>query len=164
MFEDDNDVLVHAGIHPSWSLDDARDRARELETVLRSDDYEGFLERWRTDAPPANTEEVRMHDSLDVFTRMRVINRQTSDLDFRFKGALGEVPGDLEPWFRRRNHMTETHRIFFGHWAALGYHEENNTVATDSGCVWGRYLTGFRRSDGVVVSQPAIDKLPRQSF
>jgi len=36
-------VMVHAGIHPHWSLDQARAMARELEHALAADDYLHFL-------------------------------------------------------------------------------------------------------------------------
>jgi bis(5'-nucleosyl)-tetraphosphatase (symmetrical) len=51
------------------------------------------------------------------------------------------------PWFsvpRRRSRMTP---VIFGHWAALGLYAEQNVIGLDSGCVWGRDLSGLRLSD-----------------
>lgn len=159
---DGTDVLVHAGVHPRWSLDEATRRARQAEARLRSDDYAAFLGRWREGAAPSTEEEAQVQLTLNVFTRMRALHSSGDELDFHYSGGLRELPATLEPWFRVRPRPLRDHRIFFGHWAALGYHEEANTYATDSGCVWGRYLTGFRREDGVVLSQPTVDRLPRR--
>jgi len=44
-------VMVHAGIHPHWSLDQARAMARELEHALAADDYLHFLAAPPCEAP-----------------------------------------------------------------------------------------------------------------
>lgn len=160
----DKDVMVHAGIHPSWTLDKTKERAREAEARLRSDDYGKFLARWRAAEEPTTDEELQVRETLNVFTRMRALRKDSAELDMSFSGTLEDMPGGLEPWFRRPSPILRTHRIFFGHWAAIGYHEENRAIATDSGCVWGHYLTGFRREDGVVLSQRSLDRLPKRGF
>lgn len=33
--------------------------------------------------------------------------------------------------------------VYFGHWAALGLHRTKNTICLDSGCVYGKFLTGY---------------------
>ena len=46
-----NAVLVHAGISPSWSVAEAESRARELEEVLRSDRIGWLLSNMYYDEP-----------------------------------------------------------------------------------------------------------------
>jgi len=38
-----NLVMVHAGLHPKWSINDAMQRAKEVEDTLKGDNYKNFL-------------------------------------------------------------------------------------------------------------------------
>ncbi|MCH8336193.1 MAG: symmetrical bis(5'-nucleosyl)-tetraphosphatase, partial [Proteobacteria bacterium] len=46
-----NTLMVHAGLPPQWSVDDALGCAAELEKTLRSDSYGDFLEEMYGDNP-----------------------------------------------------------------------------------------------------------------
>jgi bis(5'-nucleosyl)-tetraphosphatase (symmetrical) len=35
-------------------------------------------------------------------------------------------------------------KIIFGHWSTLGYYQDSNVLALDTGCVWGRRLSAVR--------------------
>src|SRR5690606_26082944 len=60
-------LLIHAGLPPQWTIDDARQYAREVETVLRSDDWLSLLQNMYGDLPD------RWSDSLQGFERWRFI-------------------------------------------------------------------------------------------
>lgn len=48
-----------------------------------------------------------------------------------------------------------TKSVFYGHWAIQGLHFENNTYGLDSGCVYGRHLTGIWADSKDYVQVPA---------
>ena len=158
VIEGDN-ALVHAGLWPTWSFEEARARAREVELVLAGDAWGELLAAWRRSAGQRR----RWHDALrgqerlvtllEVFTRMRCLDRQ-GVLAIDYKGPLVGRPRGLEPWYANR---CGDQRVFFGHWAAHGYRRGKGWVALDSGCVWGGVLTAYRIEDDELVQQAAVD-------
>ena len=50
----------------------------------------------------------------------------------------------LIPWFDFEERAAADTRIVFGHWSALGLVVLPKLVSLDTGCVWGRQLTGVR--------------------
>ena len=145
LHDDGTWLLVHAGILPEWSRDDALARARRIEKTLRGKDWISALER-------------RGHDpgDLDVFTRLRMVDRDGVP-DYEFKGSPRHAPKGLRPWYDRIDRKALDRRILFGHWAALGFHESKAAVGLDTGCVWGGALTAYRLEDGKRVSVDAVD-------
>jgi len=75
-----------------------------------------------------------------------------------FSGPPEEAPPGHLPWFRIPNRKNADATVICGHWAALGLRIENNLLAIDSGCVWGRQLTAVRLEDRVVFQ---VDGLSR---
>lgn len=138
-------ALVHAGIPPQWTLAQASEYAREIETRLRGPRWRDFFKnmygndpaQWSADLEPR----LRQRYTVNALTRMRQLE---PDGSLNFSNAGPPDPSDeLTPWFRfpeRRN--TDT-LIVFGHWASLGFKQENNVAAIDSGCVWGRSLSAL---------------------
>lgn len=45
--------------------------------------------------------------------------------------------------------------VFYGHWAIQGIHINNNTYCLDSGCVYGKTLTGIWAGEKKMISVPA---------
>ncbi|GAB6039827.1 symmetrical bis(5'-nucleosyl)-tetraphosphatase [Endothiovibrio diazotrophicus] len=145
-----NLTLVHAGVHPLWTLEQARVYAAELETVLRGDDAFEYFEEMYGDTPGHWADSHggidRLRAITNAFTRMRMCDLQ-GHLDMKYKGAPGGQPAGWFPWFDHPGRRaTDTH-ILFGHWAALGVHEGAGVTALDSGCVWGARLTALRLTD-----------------
>jgi bis(5'-nucleosyl)-tetraphosphatase (symmetrical) len=64
-----------------------------------------------------------------------------------FSGPPEETPPGYFPWFRIPTRRSVGATVITGHWAALGLRIEPNLLALDSGCVWGRQLTGIRLED-----------------
>jgi bis(5'-nucleosyl)-tetraphosphatase (symmetrical) len=149
-------VLTHAGIPPGWSLRQARDRAREVETALRGPGITGFL------ADMYGNEPARWSDSLRGTTRLRVITNcltrmrlvePDGTLDFLYKEDLSDVPPGMHAWFTLPNPALAVGRVLFGHWAAIAGGTGNpRFIGLDTGCVWGGHLTACRLDDGRLFS------------
>src|SRR3569833_2935250 len=68
-------ALVHAGLAPQWTLDDARACASEVESALRSNTYAELLQQMYGDEPdrwdPWLAGIARLRFSINCFTRIR---------------------------------------------------------------------------------------------
>ena len=140
-------TLVHAGLAPQWDLAEARACARELETVLRSDDYPEFMHAMYGNEPARWSPDIRGIERLrfitNVLTRLRFCTPDGT-LALKEKGEIGSQSPGLLPWFQVPGRRTRADRIVFGHWSALGYWSGENVWAIDSGCLWGGALTALR--------------------
>jgi len=153
-------VLVHAGLAPQWTLDEAESLARETEAALRSDPegvlrdaFEGpKVDRWGADLGRRK----RIRFALDVFTRLRVVTPD-GRVDRDYGGSPGESYAPDIPWFAASHPRGAEALVLFGHWSALGFHRAPGAVCLDSGCVWGKTLTAYRIEDGSEFSQPNVE-------
>ncbi len=141
-------LLVHAGIYPGWDVKKSLRHAAEVESVLRSDQYEDFFRQMYGARPDAWSDSLQSHERLrfivNSFTRMRYC-RPDGSLDFAAKLAPEEhSAAGLLPWFRLPARRAEHTRVFFGHWSTLGYIAEGSVIGLDTGCVWGGTLTAVR--------------------
>lgn len=146
-------AMVHAGIPPQWSLQEAVTRAQEVEAVLRSDNPEDFLAGMYGNTPALWRDELtgveRWRVITNYFTRMRFCNAQ-GELELQTKENADAAPEGFAPWFLFSQRKTAEDKIIFGHWAALeGRVNVPNVFALDTGCVWGGALTAMRLEDGV---------------
>jgi len=144
--------MIHAGLPPQWHIETARERAREVEAVLCSDDYVEFLRQMYGNEPSRWAEGLvgveRLRFILNCFTRLRFCDPQ-GNLALREKGAPGSQRPPYIPWFEVPGRATRNDRIVFGHWSTLGYFETDNVIALDTGCIWGGGLTALKlRRDG----------------
>ncbi len=137
--------LVHAGLLPEWSLDEAVSRARSIEAVLR--DEEGRLDLLNSIADSA-----RAPRDLYAFTSLRLLDRAGEPCDFT--GPPAEAPAGCIPWFSISDRASRTATIFAGHWAALGLYPAENFLGLDTGCVYGGPLTAVRLEDLEIFSVP----------
>ncbi|MDY6979234.1 MAG: symmetrical bis(5'-nucleosyl)-tetraphosphatase [Pseudomonadota bacterium] len=139
--------LVHAGIYPGWTLDEAQQYAGELETVLRSDDYHEFFRHMYGDQPAYWSNHLEGWDRLrficNAFTRMRFCQSDGS-LELSAKGTPADPPADCYPWYDLPQRVELDTTILFGHWSTLGLHVQGNVHALDTGCVWGGQLTAYQ--------------------
>jgi bis(5'-nucleosyl)-tetraphosphatase (symmetrical) len=142
-----NTLLVHAGVPAAWDSRFAVERAREVETALQGPDRKEFLAQMYGEQPDRWSTELAGVDRLrcitNCLTRMRFCAAD-GRLDFTQKGPPGEQTEGLVPWFDLPDRATESVRIVFGHWSALGLIRRDNILAIDTGCVWGRELTAVR--------------------
>lgn len=161
--------LVHAGISPQWTLPEAQTHAKEIEAALQGDDQ--TVTEWLRHAygnkPRIWSEDLsgvkRHRYILNAFTRMRYCNAKTNSLNFKLTKPprIKKVKTAKHvPWFlvKDRNQLPVT--VVFGHWSSLGYYQDDNVLALDTGCVWGGQLTAARldASPVTLVSEPCRDK------
>lgn len=143
-------VLVHAGLLPAWTVEQARHLAHEVEQVLRGDDYVAFLQKMYGNTPDhwddGLTGYKRLRVITNAFSRLRVCSAQ-GEMQFKFKGELRDVPHGLMPWYEVPGRASAAATVIFGHWSALGLVLKQNTMALDTGCLWGGALTAIRLED-----------------
>lgn len=151
-------IMVHAGILPSWSIQQAKQFAKEVERELQGNDYEALLKNMYGNHPiqwqDALSGIERTRYIINVFTRMRYCTLK-GELEFENKLAPEQTDSHkLKPWFEinPRDHQQP---ILFGHWAALlGKTGQDGLYALDTGCVWGNSLTMLRWQDKKLFSLP----------
>lgn len=145
-------LMIHAGLLPQWTTQDAAQLAGEVETALRGDGFRSFLRSlfhepmitWSSGLTGAS----RLVAVARVLTRLRTCTPAGDTSNF--SGSPEETPPGYFPWFRIPARRSADTTVITGHWAALGLHMEPNLLAIDSGCVWGRQLTAVRLEDRTV--------------
>ncbi|MDP2714496.1 symmetrical bis(5'-nucleosyl)-tetraphosphatase [Rheinheimera sp.] len=137
-------LLVHAGLAPQWSLNDAITLTNEVQQLLRDDPQTllGVMYGNQPDSFAAGlSAEQRWRFTVNSCTRMRFC-REDGTLELKEKGHP-RYQTALVPWYefwRNKPHP----ELFFGHWAALnGYSPVADIHALDTGCVWGNALTAY---------------------
>ena len=153
-------LMIHAGLLPQWTIDESVGFAREVETVLAGPDYRTFLHSLFHGPTPqwdsSLTGAERLVSITRVLTKLRTCT-PTGEMS-GFSGPPDQAPSGYLPWFRIPNRKNADATVICGHWAALGLRIENNLLAIDSGCVWGRRLTAVRLEDRAVFQ---VDGLSR---
>jgi len=164
LHREQNVTMVHAGIPPQWTVDEAAERAREVESVLRGPDARDFFSAMYGNRPDRWSPELKGTKRLRVitnyFTRMRYCSVD-GRLDLASKGPL-ESPGGpaaddptIDAWFRHPTRKSRNDRIIFGHWASLqGRTDDTNAIGLDTGCVWGNAMTLYNVDSGERVTEP----------
>jgi len=146
MYQEDNYLMVHAGLLPQWTAEQALDYGAEVERALQSDDYLYFLRHMYGNLPDQWDDELTGIDRLRVITnattRLRICSAH-GQMEFKFKGELQDVPAGFMPWFDVPGRATQDTQVIFGHWSALGLQQRDNIYALDTGCLWGGKLTAM---------------------
>jgi bis(5'-nucleosyl)-tetraphosphatase (symmetrical) len=144
-------VLVHAGLLPQWSGQQAMALAGEVQEMLRSDGIAEFLaemygnqpDRWSDDLQGAD----RLRCIINAMTRLRFCDAD-GVMDFKMKESGSADPSTgLMPWFEVPGRRSAKETVVFGHWSALGLKLEPNLIGLDSGCVWGGQLSAVCLED-----------------
>ena len=146
-------ALVHAGLLPQWSIDDATRFAHEVEAGLRSASYRDVLRalypskhlQWSSQL----TGPARLATIIKVLTRLRACS-PNGQMESSYSGPPERIPAGYFPWFTIPDRQHRDTTIVCGHWAALGLHCEAHLLAIDSGYVWGRQLSAVRLEDRTV--------------
>lgn len=157
MHVEDGFALVHAGLMPEWTVQKARALAAEVEAKLRGPDYRALLARMYGDEPDRWSDDLtgieRLRVIVNAMTRLRVLDASGA-MVLAFKGEPGDARKDWTPWFDFPGRRSGDHTVVCGHWSALGLLARPDLLSLDSGCVWGRALTGARLSDRKLYQVP----------
>ena len=156
--EDLGYTVVHAGLSPAWTLQRAIKQAGKVERALAGDKVNKVLKKMYGNKPDQWSEELdrtqRWRYTINACTRMRFCY-DDGRLELSQNGPPKAGTGELKPWFELpRPHQGL--RIIFGHWSALGLMLRPDLIGLDSGCVWGRSLTGVRLEHAGVVQSWAV--------
>ncbi len=151
-----NHVLVHAGLLPHWTLEDAlREGERISQRIRKKRGSNGLLVPPPGDDPiPWNPRKPSRKAALSALTTLRCVDRK-GRIVRSYNGPPEGAPEETWPWFKaKRSRWRGKHTVLFGHWAALGHRRGKGWVSLDSGCVWGGTLTAYRLDDGTAVQVP----------
>ncbi|MBF0401851.1 MAG: symmetrical bis(5'-nucleosyl)-tetraphosphatase [Magnetococcales bacterium] len=154
--------MVHAGLSPTWSLDEVRGLSLALGKVFADPDTSRrFFLEWDN---AILDQEMPQDDSLDrlrfafaIMTRLRMCSADGRPLwpnhplvaglanPYAFVPSSAPQSPDFpfRPWFELRPEQ-ERARIVYGHWAAAGLTINPQAWGLDSGCVYGGKLTAMR--------------------
>lgn len=139
-------AMVHAGLLPQWSIDEALELGREVEQALTGPRYGEFLRNMYGSTPAQWHEALSGWDRLRVIvnamTRMRFCDRQ-GRMDLHSTGT--QPRNGYLRWYEARPRDERT--IVFGHWSQLGRVLQDGILGLDSGCVWGGALSALRLED-----------------
>lgn len=145
----DGHLLVHAGVMPSWTVQQTLDYAHEVEQMLQSSLVVDFLRVMYSNQPSQWSTKLTGMDRLrcivNVLTRLRFCTAK-DEMEFNSKEGLSKTPSGFAPWFTHPR-LTNSCTIVFGHWSALGLQVHPNLIGLDTGCIWGGKLTAMRLSD-----------------
>jgi bis(5'-nucleosyl)-tetraphosphatase (symmetrical) len=147
-------LLVHAGLMPEWTPEEAERRARRVEDRLRDPEGRRLLLPRELEATAGETADPSLEElrrDFQVFIRLRTLTRNGELCDY--SGPLDEVPDGCVPWFRIPRRCSAGVEVYFGHWAALGLHRRPRIAALDTGCAWNGCLTALRLDDGAVFQE-----------
>ena len=145
-------VLVHAGIAPLWTVQQAQTLADEVAGLLKGEEVVRLLANMYGNEPAKWDDDLsgwaRYRCIINYFTRMRCCDAK-GRLDLDATGDVASAPPGYYPWYQVPGRVNIKQHIVFGHWAALlGHTGCEHAIALDTGCVWGGALTAFKLETG----------------
>ena len=157
-------VLVHAGLLPGWTIEQAAELAHEVEAVLRGSDHAKFFAHMYGNQPKAWSDDLtgykRLRMITNALTRMRICT-DNGEMEFRFKGEYPDIPAGYRAWYEIPGRASSKSTVIFGHWSALGLMVSDNVIALDTGCLWGGPLTAIRLEDRRILQAPSVTRIAK---
>jgi len=143
------DLLVHAGLIPQWTAQQAVTQAAAASKALRAapEEFLGNMygnkpDRWQD----ATTASEKHRFTINVLTRLRYC-KADGTVNLKLKDAPEKVAAPWLPWFAHPQRQSTGTRVIFGHWSTLGLLRQPGLLALDTGCVWGGALTAVNLDD-----------------
>lgn len=163
MHIENNLVMVHAGLLPSWTGAFARTLAAEVEAWLRADtqQYRELLANIWGSEPTAWNDSLtgwpRYRVVINAMTRMRFCSH-AGVMELRTKGEKHNAPPGFMPWFDVPGRKSADTTLLCGHWSALGLVVTPNLISLDTGCLWGRELSAIWLPEREIVQVDCVDR------
>ena len=161
---EDEYILVHAGLLPSWSALFALELAQEVEATLQSNNYADLLLHLYGNQPDQWYDDLEFYDRLrlivNALTRLRICTKE-GKMEFSYKGPIETIPNGYFPWFDVPGRQSQKSTIIFGHWSAIKLQCRHNLIALDTGCLWGGELTAIRLEDRKIFQVPCAQPARR---
>lgn len=155
-------LMVHAGLAPSWTVEEAEALAREAEAVLQGPEGVELLTLLSGKDPvqwdPMLQGLERHRVVIKILTRMRICD-QGGKCNFHFTGSASAIPDPFFPWYLVPGRESRGTTILCGHWSALGFVKQLGVISLDTGCVWGRNLTAYCLEDERVFQEPYAERV-----
>jgi bis(5'-nucleosyl)-tetraphosphatase (symmetrical) len=140
-------LMVHAGVLPTWSVDQTMTLAHEVEGELQGKQASAFLQAMYGNTPAQWSESLTGSDRLRVIvnalTRLRFCTAQ-GEMEFETTEGAGGAPTGYTPWFDVPGRKTASAVVAFGHWSTLGWLGRTDLLSLDTGCVWGGALSALQ--------------------
>jgi bis(5'-nucleosyl)-tetraphosphatase (symmetrical) len=157
-----NIMLIHAGLPPQWDVKTAISCAIEAENIIRSKHYSEALNNFYGNHPTrwsnSLTSWERLRFILNCLVRLRYVDPD-GNLALEETGPPNVLTFPYIPWFKAPNRKSKLVKIYFGHWASLGFYSEDGICALDTGCVWGSALTAICLDNDEVFRVPCKGSL-----
>ncbi len=157
--ENDNALLVHAGVPPQWGINDVLENSKLVEKNLKSIDVQNFLSKMYSNSPftwhDQLTNEEKLRYTINALMRMRFC-KSNGELEFTHKN-FDQPPPNYFPWFTHKKRQMKNQKIFFGHWSTLQDVKTDNIYPLDHGCIWGGKLSAFNLTKNVTISQQSLE-------
>jgi bis(5'-nucleosyl)-tetraphosphatase (symmetrical) len=164
---EDDLMMVHAGLLPMWTRNDALGLSREVEAKLASPDANRFLSVLYGDEPSTWRDDLEGDDRLraivNAFTRLRFCTPE-GQMEFREKRGREFAPPGFSPWFAQEHRRSSGTQVVCGHWSTLDLDLSPNVLMLDSGCLWGGTLTAVRLPDRRVYQVPSRHPINPKPF
>ena len=141
IYLEDNLIMVHAGIHPSMDSQNLDYYQKLVQNYREKRNHKDYLVDIFSQ-PTSHWGQIlsskeQVNFIANCFTRIRYCDGDHSMVLQEQKDSC------MRPWYELCS-LPKDKKIVFGHWAALnGLCPRNNIYATDTGCVYGRKLTGL---------------------
>jgi bis(5'-nucleosyl)-tetraphosphatase (symmetrical) len=65
-------------------------------------------------------------------------------MEFKHHSDATQAPMGFMPWFDVPHRRTQHSCIAFGHWSSLKPLHRSDVIELDTGCVWGKCLSGLQ--------------------
>ncbi|MES2205669.1 MAG: symmetrical bis(5'-nucleosyl)-tetraphosphatase [Pseudomonadota bacterium] len=152
-------IMVHAGLLPCWTEDQAEALSHEVHLLMRKDArtflahaYGNYPDKWQDDLEGID----RYRVILNSMTRLRFCTPQGL-MEFYSKGQPHDAPEGFIPWYEAPHARHPDTTIAFGHWSQLGLRKMPGFISLDSGCLWRGPLTAIRVEDGHIFQVPQTE-------
>ena len=140
-------LLTHAGICPSWSLQQALKYAQEVEQALKCGNArESYFNYMYGNEPVVWSEDLKAGERLRIITnyltRMRYLAKDSQQLLLQYNSLTDDQ--NAAPWFEFIPKKSSLPLLLFGHWAALeGQVKRAGIIGLDTACYYGKWLTAL---------------------